>query len=163
MRAFETWPRRNIFRMLKLQTRSEAGMCLLPFLGHFWATDPRPHCLWAEVHLLWLAHCLMVSWISVRGRMTRAMISWFQPSHCASQCIMAFWASVLVSKGGLHQHTLCVQLLVYLLLSLLYWLLNLLVILGLSGPKSGALKDTKFLLTWYKWAALEEKQIFGHQ
>lgn len=41
MWAFETWPRRNILRMLKLQIRGEAGMCLLAFLRHLWDTELR--------------------------------------------------------------------------------------------------------------------------
>lgn len=32
--CFGAWPRRNILRMLRLQKRGEAGMCILPCLGH---------------------------------------------------------------------------------------------------------------------------------
>lgn len=52
MWASGTWPRRNIVRILKLQIRSNAGLCLLPWLGYLQEAEPR-----ISFPCLVFAHC----------------------------------------------------------------------------------------------------------
>lgn len=114
--------------------------------------------IWEWLHLLWLGCYLMLSWILVRGSMTKAMISRSWPSHCESQSSRTFWASVLVSEGNGFESTCPVGATSDPSVALSPLLTSELIGYSwLIGPKSGALRDTKFILTLSIQAALENK------
>lgn len=153
MWAFGNWPRKNILRMLKLQIRGNAGMCLLSSLGHLQEAEPRTSFTALSLHMSPFALAWVLSH-AVMGLSERED----DRSHDIIVLTFPLWKpKYYVSLGfcpGFRRKRDCINVACVCTSVPSVTLSPLLTSEPvdhsepfLVGPKSGAPKDTKFLLT----------------